>query len=169
MKKLLAASAVLITAGVTGCFGAGSALADEVPAPEPSRCPRPSNPGTAYALGGAHVLGIPYDEYIRRTGEDWFPGMKRTKVDYPAGQVQGHVLERLFPGIGPIGEQIHPGLGSDGPSIGESIDVGEPNLAAAIRAGGPGTGDGVVRGRAGARRGEGVISPMTRPRRRRIN
>ena len=55
--------------------------------------------------------------------------MKREKFDYPAGQVQGHVLERLFPGIGPIGEQIHPGLGLDGPSIGESVDIGEPNLA----------------------------------------
>ena len=34
----------------------------------------PTSPaGTAYALGGAHVLGIPYDEYIRRTGADWFP------------------------------------------------------------------------------------------------
>ena len=29
MKKLLAASAVLLTAGATGCFGAGSALADD--------------------------------------------------------------------------------------------------------------------------------------------
>src|SRR5215813_1125497 len=105
MKKLLAGLAVLVTAGVTGCFGAGSATADDSQAPGPP--PGPSNPGTAYALGGAHVLGIPYDEYIRRTGEEWFPGMKRTKVDYPAGQVQGHVLGRLFPGIGPIGEQIH--------------------------------------------------------------
>jgi hypothetical protein len=145
MKKLLAAAAVLITAGFTGCFGAGSALADEVPAPNPP-LPGPSNPGTAYALGGAHVLGIPYDEYIRRTGEDWFPGMTRTKVDYPAGQVQGHVLERLFPGIGPIGEQIHPGLGLDGTSIGESIDIGGPNLEAAIRNGGPGRAMGLSEG-----------------------
>ena len=74
------------------------------------------------------MLGIPYDEYIRRTGAEWFPGMKREKVDYPAGQVQGHVLERLFPGIGRVGEQIYPGIGLDGPSIGESVDVGEPNL-----------------------------------------
>lgn len=145
MKKLLAALSVLITASLTGCFGVGSAVADEVPAPNPP-LPGLSNPGTAYALGGAHVLGIPYDEYIRRTGEDWFPGMTREKVDYPAGQVQGHVLERLFPGIGPIGEQIHPGLGLDGPSIGESIDIGEPNLAAAIRAGGPGRAMGLSEG-----------------------
>ena len=103
----------------------------------PGRRP-PTDPGTAYALGGAHVLGIPYDEYIRRTGADWFPGMKRENVDYPAGQVQGHVLERLFPGIGRVGEEIYPGIGLDGPSIGESVDVGEPNLINAIRNGGPG-------------------------------
>jgi diacyltrehalose acyltransferase len=143
MKKLLAGFTVLVTASVTGCFGVGSAAAD---APPPPGLPSPGNPGTAYALGGAHVLGIPYDEYIRRTGADWFPGLKREKVDYPAGQVQGHVLGRLFPGIGPIGEQIHPGLGLDGTSIGESIDIGEPNLETAIRNGGPGTAMGLSEG-----------------------
>ena len=155
MKKLLAGLAVLVTASATGCFGAGSAAADDA---RPADPPAPGAPagntpapvaavnGTAYALGGAHVLGIPYDEYIRRTGEEWFPGMKREKVDYPAGQVQGHVLERLFPGIGPIGEQIRPGLGLDGPSIGESIDIGEPNLEASVRNGGPGVAMGLSEG-----------------------
>src|ERR1700712_3261590 len=125
MRKLLAGCAVLLTAGVTGCFGAGSAIADDSPTPWPSvpgvpaaPAPAPSGSGTAYALGGAHVGGIPYDEYIRRTGQDWFPGLKREKVDYPAGQVQGHFLERIFPGIGRAGEQIYPGIGLDGPSIG---------------------------------------------------
>ena len=151
MKKLLAGFAVLVTAGATGCFGVGSASADDSPpTPRPpmrrGRRRRRSTPETAYALGGAHVLGIPYDEYIRRTGADWFPGMKREKVDYPAGQVQGHVLERLFPGIGRIGEQIYPGIGLDGPSVGESVDVGEPNLEAAIRNGGPGTAIGLSEG-----------------------
>jgi diacyltrehalose acyltransferase len=145
MKKLLTGLVVLVTAGVTGCFGAGSALADNPAVPDPPP-PAPSTPGTAYALGGAHVLGIPYDEYIRRTGEDWFPGMKRTKVDYPAGQVQGHVLERLFPGIGRVGEDIYPGIGLDGPSIGESIDIGAPNLETAIRNGGPGRAMGLSEG-----------------------
>src|SRR6187549_519390 len=103
MKKLLTGLAVLVTAGATGCFGAGSAASEDIRPPgvqEPAPpAPDPADTGTAYALGGAHVLGIPYDEYIRQTGADWFPGMKRTKVDYPAGQVQGHVLERLLPGI----------------------------------------------------------------------
>ncbi|HEY5845031.1 MAG TPA: PE-PPE domain-containing protein, partial [Mycobacterium sp.] len=76
----------------------------------------------------------------------WFPGMKREKVDYPAGQVQGHVLERLLPGIGRVGEQIYPGIGLDGPSIGESVDVGEPNLITAIRNGGRGTAMGLSEG-----------------------
>ncbi|BBX32519.1 hypothetical protein MMAG44476_28089 [Mycolicibacterium mageritense DSM 44476 = CIP 104973] len=146
MKKLLAGLALLVTTSVTGSFGiVGSARADEPPAPRP---PAPGNPdrGTAYALGGAHVLGIPYDEYIRMTGEQWFPGMKRVKVDYPAGQVQGHTLERFIPGIGALGEQIYPGIGLDGPSIGESVDEGEGNLDAAIRKGGKGTAMGLSEG-----------------------
>jgi len=147
MNKLLT---VLVLASVTACFGIGSATADDSPAPWPPLpgppTPTTTDPGTAYALGGAHVLGIPYDEYIRRTGADWFPGMKREKVDYPAGQVQGHVLERLLPGIGRVGEEIYPGIGLDGPSIGESIDVGTPNLETAIRNGGKGTAMGLSEG-----------------------
>ena len=50
-----------------------------------------------YGLGGAHVPGIPYDEYIRMTGAQWFPDLQRQKVDYWAGQVQGYTFERLFP------------------------------------------------------------------------
>jgi hypothetical protein len=68
------------------------------------------------------------------------------KVDYPAGQVQGHVLERLFPGIGRVGEQIYPGIGLDGPSIGESVDEGEVTLDTAIRNGGPGRAMGLSEG-----------------------
>jgi diacyltrehalose acyltransferase len=151
MKKLLAGFTVLVTASVTGCFGVGSAVADDSQFPGPPvpgiSAAAPSSPDrTAYALGGAHVLGIPYDEYIRRTGEHWFPGLKRQNVWYPAGQVQGHVLERLFPGIGPVGEEIYPGIGLDGPSIGESVDVGEPNLETAIRNGGAGTAMGLSEG-----------------------
>ncbi|MBX8692141.1 PE-PPE domain-containing protein [Mycobacterium vulneris] len=151
MKKLLAGLALLMATSVTGSSGVlGSAWADDTPAPTPPpggpAAGTPSNPGTAYALGGAHVLGIPYDEYIRMTGEKWFPGMKRTKVDYPAGQVQGHTLERFFPGIGALGEKFYPGIGLDGPSIGESVDEGEGNLDAAIRNGGKGTAMGLSEG-----------------------
>ena len=122
MKKLLAGVTALVTVSATGCFGVGTASADDTPIGGP---PTPGAPGdqTAYALGGAHVLGIPYDEYIRREGAEWFPGQKREIVRYPAGQVQGHVLERLFPGIGKIDESF-PGLGVDGPSVGESVDEG---------------------------------------------
>lgn len=152
MKKLLAAVTVLVTIGATGPFGGGIAAADETstdgaPADgaQPGTAVPRGTPGRAYALGGAHVLGIPYDEYIMRTGADWFPGLNRQIVDYPAGQVQGHTLERLFPGIGEL-DKSFPGLGIDGPSVGESVDEGAPNLLAAIRAGGPGTAIGLSEG-----------------------
>ncbi|MDT5008776.1 MAG: diacyltrehalose acyltransferase, partial [Mycobacterium sp.] len=123
-----------------------SAAADDTPADGPSPgTPQLGTAGRGYALGGAHVLGIPYDEYIRRTGADWFPGLDRQIVDYPAGQVQGHVLERMFPGIRRLDDSL-PGLGVDGPSIGESVDVGEGNLEGAIRNGGPGTAIGLSEG-----------------------
>ncbi|SEH51700.1 PE-PPE domain-containing protein [Mycolicibacterium rutilum] len=144
MKRFLALGSVLTTLGAAGSFGLGIAAADEPPAPpppvNPTDAPPPlGTPGRAYALGGAHVLGIPYDEYIMRTGSDWFPGLDRQIVDYPAGQVQGHTLERLFPGIGAFGDRYVPGLGLDGPSVGESVDVGTPNVINAVRAGGQGT------------------------------
>src|ERR1700759_78075 len=145
MKKLLAGVTALVTVGATGCFGVGTAYAD---GPEIRGPPPPGPPGdqTAYALGGAHVLGVPYDQYIRMEGAEWFPGQQRQIVRYPAGQVQGHVLERLFPGIGKLGENF-PGLGLDGPSVGESVDVGVDNLDAAIRTTGrPGTAIGLSEG-----------------------
>lgn len=147
MRRLLAFSTALVTVGAAGCFGSGSALADDPavpppPAPPANSTPPPlGTPGRAYALGGAHVLGIPYDQYIIDTGKNWFPDNQAQKqiVRYPAGQVQGHTLERFFPGIGAAGERILPGLGLDGPSIGESIDVGAPHTIQMIKEGGPGT------------------------------
>jgi diacyltrehalose acyltransferase len=149
MKKLLAGVTALVTVSGTGCFGIGVATADDTPnggtsAGGTSAGGTPADQ-TAYALGGAHVLGIPYDEYIRREGDEWFPGLKRQIVGYPAGQVQGHVLERLFPGISRL-DELFPGLGVDGPSIGESVDEGAGNLDAAIRGGGPGTAIGLSEG-----------------------
>ncbi len=144
MTRLLAFGTALITIGAAGAFGFGIAAADDAPAPPPAPAnptdgpPPLGTPGRAYALGGAHVLGIPYDEYIMRTGADWFPGLDRQIVDYPAGQVQGHTLERLFPGIGRLDDSF-PGIGIDGPSVGESVDVGTPNVIDAIQKGGPGT------------------------------
>jgi diacyltrehalose acyltransferase len=143
MKRLLAFGTALITIGAAGGFGFGIAAADETSVTQTDDSPTPGSPplgtpGRAYALGGAHVLGIPYDEYIMRTGADWFPGLDRQIVDYPAGQVQGHTLERLFPGIGRLDDSF-PGIGIDGPSVGESVDVGTPNVIDAIRQGGPGT------------------------------
>lgn len=155
MRRLVAFGTALSTIGAAGWLGFGTAAADE-PGPAPAPPPGPAaeaagapalgTPGRAYALGGAHVLGIPYDEYIMRTGADWFPGLDRQIVDYPAGQVQGHTLERLFPGIGAFGDRFVPGLGLDGPSVGESVDVGSPDTIAAIRQGGQGTAIGLSEG-----------------------
>lgn len=152
VRRVAALAAAVITVGATGCFGVGLATAEEgadgtqPPAPPVDGNMTIGTPGKAYTLGGARVLGIPYDEYIRQTGRDWFPGLERQKVDYPAGQIQGHTLERLFPGIGAVGEEILPGLGLDGPDIGYSVDVGENNLMSAIRAGGSGTTMGLSEG-----------------------
>ena len=147
MKKLLAGVATLVTVSATGCFGIGTASADDTPAGGTS-AGGTSADETAYALGGAHVAGIPYDEYIRREGAGWFPGQKRQIVGYPAGQVQGHLLERLFPGIGRLDEALQGlgNLGLNGPSVGESIPVGTDNLDAAIRKGGRGTAIGLSEG-----------------------
>ncbi|MGZ8809363.1 MAG: acyltransferase PE [Mycobacterium sp.] len=150
MRRLFASVTALVTVGATVCFGSGFAAADDPPVPRPGDTPTPGapqlgTPGRAYALGGAHVLGIPYDEYIMRTGAEWFPGLDRQIVDYPAGQVQGHTLERMFPGIGRLDDSFA-GLGIDGPSVGESVDEGTPNVINAIRAGGPGTAIGLSEG-----------------------
>lgn len=122
MKKLVAALTALVA-----CACPAVAHADEVD----------TSDQIGYGLGGAHVAGIPYDEYIRQTGAKWFPDLKRQKVDYPAGQIQGHFLEQLFPGIGRW-DQENFRLGLDGPTIGYSVDVGQENVVQAVAAGGPG-------------------------------
>ena len=95
-------------------------------------------PPRGYGLGGAHVKGIPYDEYIRMTGAQWFPGLQRQKIDYPAGQIQGRTLEQLFPGIGEWDRQ-NADVGLDGPTIGESVVVGAENVIQTVNRDGPGT------------------------------
>ncbi len=129
-----------VTTALLAVFAAGGAASasEGSSSPEPDTTSQLGTPGRGYALGGAHVAGIPYEEYIRRTGALWFPHLDRQIVDYPAGQVQGHTLERLFPGIGRLDEEF-PGLGFDGPSIGESVDEGAGNVIRAVDEGGPGT------------------------------
>jgi len=95
-------------------------------------------PPRGYGLGGAHVRGIPYDEYIRMTGEQWFPGLQRQKIDYPAGQIQGRTFEQLFPGIGEW-DRRNADIGLDGPTIGESVVEGAENVIQTINRDGPGT------------------------------
>ncbi|MGX9670124.1 acyltransferase PE [Mycobacterium sp. HM-7] len=151
MKKQLARSmaivTTLLTVGASGPMADWIATADEPwggpgygsgsGGPITPAIPPIGTPGRGYALGGAHVMGIPYDEYIRRTGADWFPGLKREIVDYPAGQVQGHVLGGI-PGVEELHEKM-PEIGLNGPSIGESVDIGQDNVIRRVRDGGPGT------------------------------
>jgi diacyltrehalose acyltransferase len=141
MRKLLAVATMLLTVGAA----AGTAAADDSGGTPADPTSQLGTPGRGYALGGAHVAGVPYEEYIRRTGAQWFLGLNRQIVDYPAGQVQGHVLERLFPGIGKLNETL-PGLGIDGPSIGESVDEGAGNVIRTVRDDGPGTALGLSEG-----------------------
>ena len=139
MKKQLAATTALLAVWTS----AGTAAADDGSSDDSAQYVSPTGTATTlegtpprgYGLGGAHVAGIPYDEYIRMTGAQWFPGLQRQKVDYSAGQVQGHTLERLFPGI----DLAFPGLGLDGPSIGESVDEGTSNVIETVNQDGPGT------------------------------
>ena len=143
MKRLVATVTTLLGVAASVAMSGGVAVADD-PQDDVSP-PDLSSGGTAttlegtpprgYGLGGAHVAGIPYDEYIRMTGAQWFPNLQRQKVDYWAGQVQGHTLERLFPGI----DRALPGLGLDGPSIGESVDQGAGNVIGTVKQDGPGT------------------------------
>lgn len=140
MKKLLAAVTTLAAVG-TGPVS-GVAHADE---PSPGDADSggiattlEGTPPRGYGLGGAHVKGIPYDEYIRMTGEQWFPGLQRQKIDYPAGQIQGRTLEQLFPGIGEWDRQ-NADLGLDGPTIGESVVEGAENVIQTVNRDGPGT------------------------------
>ena len=153
MKKLLAVATTLLTVGASG----GVAAADDSPDGSSTDGSSPGfsseafsseafssgdtattlegTPPRGYGLGGAHVPGIPYDEYIRMTGAQWFPGLQRQKVDYPAGQIQGYTLERLFPGI----DRSFPGIGLNGPSIGESVEQGAGNVIGTVNQDGPGT------------------------------
>lgn len=139
MKKLLAATTAALTAV---CVSGGTAAADDDPndiapyvSPNGTASTLQGTPPRGYGLGGAHVAGIPYDEYIRMTGAKWFPDLQRQKIDYSAGQVQGHSFERLFPGI----DRAYPGLGLDGPSIGESVAEGATNTIDTVNQDGPGT------------------------------
>ena len=152
MKRLFAAVTTLVGVAASVGMSGGVAGADDSPdGPSPdgssayvspldffagvTATTLEGTPPRGYGLGGAHVPGIPYDEYIRMTGAQWFPGLQRQKVDYPAGQIQGYTLERLFPGI----DRSLPGIGLNGPSIGESVDQGAGNVIETVNQDGPGT------------------------------
>ncbi|HOB48204.1 MAG TPA: acyltransferase PE [Mycobacterium sp.] len=146
MRKLAAVATALLSVFAAGGAASASeespdttaaAAATDADATAGEPAPLLGTPGRGYALGGAHVAGIPYEEYIRRTGAEWFPHLDRQIIDYPAGQVQGHTLERLFPGIGRLDDEF-PGLGLDGPSVGESVDEGAGNVIRAVDEGGQG-------------------------------
>src|ERR1700722_16811678 len=98
MKKLLAGISALVTVGATGCFGIGTATADDTPVSGPPSTGAPGDQ-TAYALGGVHDMSVPYEQYNRMECGDWFPVQLLQIVRFPVGRVQGHVLELLFPGI----------------------------------------------------------------------
>jgi hypothetical protein len=136
VNKLLAVTGTLLVVSASAGVSAADSTTSGPDANDTAS--QLGTPGRGYALGGAHVAGIPYEEYIRRTGAQWFPELDRQIVDYPAGQVQGHTLERLLPGLGRLDEE-YPGLGLDGPSIGESVDEGAGNVIRAVDEGGPGT------------------------------
>ena len=108
MKKLLAGAIAVGVVSTAGVLGNGTSAAE-----------------TALLVGGAKVPGVPWYDYTLRAGRLYYPDATRVIVDYPAGMLQGRLLEPYLPG-----------LGLD--SLGESVAVGENNLDAAIRGtGGP--------------------------------
>ena len=97
MNKLITTLMTTSLLTVIGCSASGGIRRT------PRRPPPPADPGTAYALGGAHVMAIPYDEYIRQTGAHWFPGMKR-EGGLPGRTDPGPTSWAPAPGIGRVGE-----------------------------------------------------------------
>lgn len=121
MKKLLASTfaACLVCSAAT--LGAGVAGADEQPNPQPDYTGT-----TTLNIGGAKVPFIIWQKYwydwTFKMGRGYFPGSQTELVDYPAGQIQGHLLEEWLPGSV-----------LNGPSVGESVVIGRANLDGAIR------------------------------------
>ena len=167
---LFAFGTALATIGATGvsAWGQRRRTTPAVPPPPPgARGPRAAadgNPGPGVRIWRRARSRHPVRRIHQVTGAEWFPGLDRQIVDYPAGQVQGHTLDRMFPGIGRL-DNSFPGLGVNGPSFGESVDIGGPNLMQAIREGGPGTVIGLSEGAWSGRRPGGLAyDPAAPPR-----
>lgn len=110
----------------------------------PSTChpvaPPPCHPVAPPPRWRGHPAGIRTRRRPRRRdsvrrvhpddGAKWFPALERQKVDYRAGQVQGHTLERLFPRYRPgtsgarTGRPEHRRVG--GPGRRQCYPDGEP-------------------------------------------
>jgi diacyltrehalose acyltransferase len=105
MKKLLGGAMAVAILSSAGALGNGLAAAE-----------------TAYNVGGAKVPGFPWYEFTYRAGSGYLPDASRVVVDYPAGAIQGRLLQDVLPGSDLVT-----------PSVGESVVTGMDNLDAAIR------------------------------------
>ncbi len=113
-KALIAGVMASALLGATGALGSSVAAAESDDDGGSGQ--------TVFVLGGAKGPGIPWDDYVNRTGRGYYPHAQRVVVDYPAGMIYGRLPAALVPGTD---------LAT--PTVGESVVAGTDNLDRAIR------------------------------------
>jgi hypothetical protein len=125
MKRMLAGVMALGAIGYAAGLGAGVSAADDANgATARSSVGRSSTARVVYAVGGARAPDIPWYDYTERAGDAYYPGARRTIVDYPAAAAFNWLPDMFLPAGG-----------RDGGSIGQAVDVAARHLDADIRGG----------------------------------
>ncbi|MGY4653706.1 PE-PPE domain-containing protein [Mycobacterium sp. URHB0021] len=125
MKRMFAG---VLAVGAVGCaagLGEGVSAADDAyGAAARSSVGRSSTARVVYAVGGARAPDIPWYDYTERAGTAYYPGAKRTIVDYPAAAAFNWLPDMYLPAGG-----------RESGSIGQAVDVAAKHLDADIRGG----------------------------------
>ena len=125
MKRMLAGVMALGAIGYAAGLGAGVSAADDANgATARSSVGRSSTARVVYAVGGARAPDIPWYDYTERAGDAYYPGARRTIVDYPAAAAFNWLPDMFLPAGG-----------REGGSIGQAVDVAARHLDADIRGG----------------------------------
>src|SRR3954470_14360509 len=122
MKRMLAVVMALGAIGYAAGLGAGVSAADDANgATARSSVGRSSTARVVYAVGGARAPDIPWYDYTERAGTAYYPGAKRTIVDYPAAAAFNWLPDMYLPAGG-----------RESGSIGQAVDVAAKHLDADI-------------------------------------